>query len=283
MLHSMIKKFFYICIFTTINSIYFFAQDDHNSKLLKENSIQSIDGYVHKNKEKTDSVLVTREIFNTMGKKILIEIYNNGQFENKYEFIYYNDTVLLQKNLYDQQKKLISIQKIKKDKIKRIDHWEFYDSLELKTGISNQLFYDKNNNLIRKTLQTNKEKITDVKYKYHKNGKLKKEIIILPKEEATTIHYNIEGKMDWNPDSDFQYIEDLIQNKSENGMKVIKRFYKFNKGLKIVGLAGRISVKKFDTLETILYYDEIGLLSSETQFKNRKFLSEKKYYYNRFQ
>lgn len=274
------KEFFTISILIVFQCLGIFAQDVIESKIIVNNEIKIIEAYIFNNREYKDSSLITKEYFNSLGKKEKKEIYEENHLRNYYEYYYDKDTVLNLRKSFDHNSQLKTISRLSIYKKNQKSIWEDFDSLNNPTGIVQKTIYNKNNKPQRISIQKNNFKIYDQIFKYYKNGMVKEEKILAPKEEKCLMFFDENGQMRPNHKARFFLLKTIIKKYENNEPEVVKKSYKFQKTTRIIALEGKRQIYKNDILDIIQYFDTNGLLKNEVQYINGKFTIEKRYKYH---
>lgn len=274
------KEFFTISILIVFQCLGIFAQDDIESKIIVNNEIKIIEAYIFNNREYKDSSLITKEYFNSLGKKEKKEIYEENHLRNYYEYYYDKDTVLNLRKSFDHNSQLKTISRLSIYKKNQKSIWEDFDSLNNPTGIVQKTIYNKNNKPQRISIQKNNFKIYDQIFKYYKNGMVKEEKILAPKEEKCLMFFDENGQMRPNHKARFFLLKTIIKKYENNEPEVVKKSYKFQKTTRIIALEGKRQIYKNDILDIFQYFDTNGLLKNEVQYINGKFTIEKRYKYH---
>lgn len=274
------KDFFTISILIVFQCLSIFAQDDIESKIIVNNEIKIIEAYIFNNREYKDSSLITKEYFNSLGKKEKKEIYEENHLRNYYEYYYDKDTVVNLRKSFDHNSQLKTISRLSIYNKNHKSIWEDFDSLNNPTGIVQKTIYNKNNKPQRISIQKNNFKIYDQIVKYYKNGMVKEEKILEPKEEKCLMFYDENGQMRPNHKARFFLLKTIIKKYENNKPEIIKKSYKFQKTTRIIALEGKRQIYKNDILDIFQYFDTNGLLKNEVQYINGKFTIEKRYKYH---
>ncbi|MBK7095475.1 MAG: hypothetical protein IPH57_10660 [Saprospiraceae bacterium] len=258
------------------------GQDVQSDSIIRKNNVMEVITHIYKNDNSKDSILYTVEKFNVFGKRLSISINNlrNGFIEYQYAYTY--DSILSEQKQFNSYQKLSQIQRFFYNNQSKLFKAIHFDSLDKETGSYSEYKYNGKNQLTERKFFIDNLLFRHVKYVYHKNGKLKSEITLLPKNEKTILKFNIDGQMIPNRKARLYYLESKLNKKSPEDPDIIKKTHKFNKQLTIISLKGYLVVRKYDTLDTFIHYQKDGLIIHEIQYLNSKFLAKKRYQYHYF-
>ncbi len=250
------------------------AQDNYAPKNIERNNIKEIKCYIFEENSKIDSFLISKEDFNSKGRRTKNTIYDpTGTIQSEYIYNYKYDTL----------------------KIERIT--KFYGNFSSRTKI----FYDKNNREIKAIDYdiNNKKTGTYSKTKYN-DRKLTEEIKIYL---ANKLSAHIKKKFDKNHvlkeysyKKNGKWTHELIkegippncslteiENYQNSGLKLKREKRKINERTSTIGLKGKLKLSMNDILITEKYINKKGLVEFEKQFLNNKLIEVKKYKYVLYQ
>jgi len=265
---------FFLIIFT--NSLY--AQDQQAFNLIKLNNIKSIESIISTADQRYDSTLISDEYYNRQGRRTKIQLYQSSAVTSSYEYLFEHDTINIERRTYEKGK-LVSVTKIYYDKWGNpITNLEFDGNNKAK-GISSELKYNKQRQLIETEVYIESQLVSHRKYKYYENGQKKEVQILKPKGRAETIKFDINGSQ-LKPDrARIMMTEEHFENHNGANTKMSKKTLTYGQNTITIGLAGPLELKQNDVLVTEKYYKTNGLLDYEHQYLNGKFITEKKYRY----
>lgn len=256
---------FPVCIFFSCNS---YGQDRHNPASFEKNKIRIIEGYIFLNENVTDSFLITKEYFNTKGRRIKIEIYDSLGLKSEYLYNYANDTLKLSR-ITKFRGKIHSIMRMDYDdnnrEIKAVD----WTSTGVKSGTYSITKYNDRKRTKEVKIYIYKRLVIHTKEYYHSDGSTKS---IFKKIKGKWIEQSIPGFY-----SDCKI--EVIENFRNTGLKLEKTTEVFPEKKIILGLNGRLEIKANDMLVGEKYTNDQGLIVMEKQFLNGQFISLKKYKY----
>ncbi len=259
-----------IIILNIIIALALNAQDKYAPKNIERNNIKEIDCYLFEENSKTDSFLITKEDFNSKGRRTKITIYDStGTIQSEYLYNYKYDTL----------------------RIERIT--KFYGNFSSRTKI----FYDKNNREIKaidydindkKTGTYSKTKYNDRKLTEETKIYLANKLSVHVKKKFDKNHILKEYSCKKNGKWTHELIKDgvhpncsltEIENFQNSGLKLKREKRKINERTSIIGLKGKLKLFVNDILITEKYINKKGLIEFEKQYLNDKLIAVKKYKY----
>lgn len=254
-----------ICILFALPN---YAQDKYDPAIIAGNNIKKIEGYIFKDETATDSFLITKEYFNSKGRRTKIEVYDSIGISAEYIYKYQNDTLRIARvtrigGKYHSTTMLSYDRKFRETKA--VD----YDRNGRKSGNRSKTKYNDRKRTSETKLFISKKLAVHTKKQFDSTGKL--------------IQYKIKENGKWvdkyenglNPNTLMQEFE----NYNGKGVKLEQKKQFYDKNTMVLGLNGTLKVAARDTLVTERYVFANGLLAYEIQYLNEKLIAIKKYKY----
>lgn len=245
------------------------AQDKYDPETIEENNIKEIRSYLFDQESSIDSSLITREYFNSKGRRTKIEIHDSLGIRMEYIYIYQDDTLRVER-ITKAKGVFKSKTKIQYDNKNRETKAVDYDIEGKKTGTYSKTKYNDRKRTEENKIYFSSKLAVHTKKKYDKNRKLIEYAI---NENGKWIQkLNDEGSLT-------NYKTTEVEDYQNLGLKLVKEVLVMEKDKSILGLQGRLNLVENDVLKTEKYVSENGLIKYEKQYLNNQLLAIKKYKY----
>jgi hypothetical protein len=244
------------------------GQDKHDPALIERNKVKEIVGYIFEGENTMDSFLITREYFNTKGKRTKIMIFDSSGVKNEYHYHYKYDTLRTER-ITKFRGKFHSITKILYDDKNREVNATDYDENGNKTGTYSKTKYHDRIGIKETKSYISGKLAIHTKAQYDKNNQL--------------IRNSVKEKGKWIQEEIKVIIQDTSLEKNRDfessGVTVLKTTRLINKKTKILGHKSALTLFPEDVLTTEIYKYSNGLTKLEKLYINEKLVSVLKYYY----
>lgn len=244
------------------------GQDKHDPALIERNKVKEIVGYIFEGENTMDSFLITREYFNTKGKRTKIMIFDSSGVKNEYHYHYKNDTLRTER-ITKFRGKFQSITKILYDDKNREEKTTDYDEHGNRTGTYSKTKYHDCKGIKETKIYISGKLAIHTKAQYDKNNQLIRNSV---KENGKWIHEDIKVII-----QDTSLKKNLNFESSE--VTVMKTTRLITKITEILGHKGTLILFPEDVLTTETYKYSNGLTKLEKLYINEKLVSILKYYY----
>jgi len=256
-----------------------FAQDAFPPSLIKENKVELIETYIYFSEEKPKVKLASKESFNQSGYRIEIERYKSDGTSAQWKYIYKNDSLLTISNYYVDYE-LKNFSKYSYDLKANLIGEALFNPDGQAAGFYTEMKYSKKNNLLESKAYKNNTLIEHSKYKYHSNGKIKEQNILLPESLKGKTKFNKEGMPLNSKNAPMKTSTSRQENYNDGGLLLIETKTQYKQITSILGFDNNsIELKPHDEYKIQKFISLDGLLFEEKEFLNGDFWARKKYVY----
>lgn len=254
-------------LFSFIFALSIHAQDKYDPIVIECNNIREIEGYIVE-EGLMDSFLITKEYFNSKGRRTKIEIYDSLGIKSEYLYKYKNDTIRIERitklhGLFHSKTKIYLDKKNRE--VKAVD----FDEDGKKTGTYSKTKYNDRKRTKETKIYFTKKLSVHTKEKFDSEGSI--------------VQYAIKKNGKWKDQltngSNPNRSEEEFENYENTGFKLERVTNTYTEKNSILGLNGTLKLLPNDILTTERYINSSGLIEMVKQYLNGNLINTKKYKY----